>query len=157
MIKDMLCKRNIVTILILYISFVFIQSLFFKYTASAETIHIFGILNAWAEDSFGISGLFLPPGIFNAYVIGTAELLASICLLTGLFSRFKICIPLGAFMALGIISGAICFHLFTPLGVNVLGDMGLLFILACGVWASAITLIVIHKDMALNFVKNRKR
>ncbi len=155
-IKDILHKKNIVTILILYISFVFVQSLFFKYTASVETIHIFGTLDAWAEDSFGISGLFLPPGIFNAYVIGTAELLASACLLTGLFSRFKICIPLGALMAVGIISGAIFFHLCTPLGVDVLDDKGVLFILACGVWASAVALIVIHKDMALAFLKNRK-
>ncbi len=156
MMKDILCKKNIVAILILYISFVFIQSLFFKYTASAETIYIFEILDAWAEDSFGISGLFLPPGIFNAYIIGTAELFASLCLLMGLFSRFKICIPFGALMALGIISGAIFFHLFTPLGIDV-GDMGLLFIMACGIWVSAITLIVIHKDIALSFLKNRNR
>jgi hypothetical protein len=33
-------------------------------------------------------------------------------------------------------SGAIFFHLFTPLGVVIMGDGGELFTLACGVWIS---------------------
>ena len=39
-------------------------------------------------------------------------------------------------MAIGIMTGAISFHLFTPLGVEILGDGGELFVLACGVWIS---------------------
>ena len=42
----------------------------------------------------------------------------------------------GAVLAIGIMSGAIFFHLFTPLGVVILGDGGELFTLACGVWIS---------------------
>jgi uncharacterized membrane protein YphA (DoxX/SURF4 family) len=141
------------TVLILFIAFVFIQSLFFKFTGSTETDHIFGTLDAWASQTFGISGLFLPPGIFNAYVIGSAELVASIILLTGLLSRFKILIPLGALLAMGVISGAIVFHLFTPLGIEVLGDGGTLFFMACGVWISSLILIILHRQSLLSLIK----
>ncbi|MEO1082277.1 MAG: DoxX family membrane protein [Pseudomonadota bacterium] len=134
-------SRKIQIALTIYISFVFIQSLFFKFSNSPETQHIFSTLDAWAADSFGASGLFLPPGPFNAYVIGSAELVASLMLLIGLAVRFLWVNTLGALLALGIISGAIVFHLFTPLGVDVQGDGGLLFGMAVGVWFAALTLI----------------
>ena len=138
--------------MVLYISIVFIQALRFKYFDSHETLHIFGTLNQWAEDRFGIAGLFMPPGIFNAYVIGTAELIASIIMLTGLFTVKKYLMPIGALMSFGIISGAIFFHLFTPLGVNVLNDGGVLFMSACGIWIMSITITVINKDELLGLV-----
>ncbi|QXQ07784.1 hypothetical protein KX816_07210 [Sphingosinicellaceae bacterium] len=55
--------------------------------------------------------------------------------------------PYAALLALGVISDAILFHLFTPLGVSVVNtdgsrDGGELFALACGVWASAAILII---------------
>ena len=146
-------KKVFIGILVFYIAFVFIQSLFFKFTGSPETDHIFGTLDAWANDTFGIEGLFVPPGIFNAYVIGTAELIASIMLLIGLFTRKKLLIPLGALMSLGIISGAIVFHLFTPLGIEVMGDGGVLFIMACGVWLSSAILIMLNITTLLSLVK----
>ncbi len=129
------------------------QSLFFKFTDSIETIHIFTTLDKWATDSFGISGLFLWPGIFNAYMIGTAELIASLCLLVGWLTRYTLFIPIGAVVALSIISGAVFFHLASPLGVNVLDDGGLLFILACGVWISSAVLIFTHKHIFLQLIK----
>jgi len=110
-----------------YIAFVFVQSLFFKFTGSEESIFIFSTLRDWS----GI-GLFEP---FGRFFIGASELVASILLF---IPRTRI---FGAGMALGIISGAIVFHLFTPLGVEIMGDGGLLFTLACGVWiASALIL-----------------
>ena len=129
-------------ILSVFIAFVFIQSLFFKFTDAPETQYIFGTLKQWAFDSFGLQGLFIVPGIFNQYVIGSAELAASILILTGLLTKFKILNPLGALMALGVISGAIFFHLFTPLGVEVQGDGGTLFTMAVGVWLSSLYLIL---------------
>ena len=141
-------KKKIFTrVFVTYIAFVFVQSLFFKFTGSPETEHIFGTLDIWAENTFGIEGLFLAPGIFNAYVIGSAELVASILLLAGIITSRKILVPLGALMAMGIISGAIIFHLFTPLGIEVLGDGGTLFFMACGIWVSALTLIIMHKKL----------
>lgn len=128
-------------VLSVFISFVFIQSLFFKFSNAPETQHIFGTLDQWATDSFGVEGLFLAPGIFNQYVVGSAELVASILLLAGLFTKFKFLNPLGALVALGVISGAIFFHLFTPLGIEVQGDGGILFFMAVGIWFSSIALI----------------
>ena len=125
----------------IFIAFIFVQSLFFKFSNAPETQHIFGTLDQWASDSFGISGLFLPPGLFNQYVVGTGELIASALLLLGLFTQFKWLNPLGALVALGVISGAIFFHLFTPLGVDVQGDGGALFGTAVAIWVSAAILV----------------
>jgi len=124
------------------ISFIFVQSLFFKFTDAPETQHIFTTLDRWASSSFGLEGLFLPPGIFNQYVIGTAELVAAVFLLSGLLTKIKILNPLGALLSLGIMSGAIVFHLFTPLGVDVQGDGGALFYMAVFIWLASLTLVL---------------
>lgn len=155
MIAKYLTRKNITAAMAIYISVVFIQALRFKYTDSTETLHIFGTLNDWAYQSFGLEGLFLPPGIFNAYVIGTSELIASILMLIGVFTARKVLIPIGAAMSFGIISGAIFFHLFTPLGVDVLGDGGLLFASACGIWLVSLILMWLNKHEILGlFAKN---
>lgn len=114
-----------------YIAFVFVQSLFFKFTGSVESIFIFSTLRDWS----GI-GLFEP---FGRFFIGSCELVASILLF---IPRTRI---FGAGMALGIISGAIVFHLFTPLGVEIMGDGGLLFALACGVWIASATILWLER------------
>ena len=130
-----------IIILSLFISFVFIQSLFFKFTNAPEPQFIFGTINLWAANTLGLKNLFVPPGIFNQYVIGSFELIASLLLLLGAFTRFKTFNFYGAFLALCLMSGAIFFHLFTPLGIDVLNDGGTLFYMAIGVWlASAILL-----------------
>lgn len=136
--------------LVLFIAFVFVQSLFFKFTDSPETQYIFGTLNEWAG-GLGLPGVFAPNGIASQYVVGTAELVASLILLSSLLPKFRGVRPVGALLALGVISGAIFFHLFTPLGVSVLNtdgtrDGGLLFGMACGVWASAATLLWLDRD-----------
>jgi uncharacterized membrane protein YphA (DoxX/SURF4 family) len=143
-------RRHLPVILTLYIAFVFIQSLFFKFTDSPETQYIFGTLDAWGA-SLGAPGLFARDGIFSQYVVGTGELIASALLLLGLARRFRLLQPLGALMALGVISGAIFFHLFTPLGVSVVNtdgtrDGGQLFALACGVWVAATALLWINRE-----------
>ena len=155
MLKKYLTKKNITTVMTLYISVVFIQALRFKFTDSVETLHIFTTLNTWAYDTFGVEGLFLSPGIFNAYVVGTSEFIASIVMLIGLFSSRKFLIPVGALMSLGIISGAIFFHLFTPLGINVLGDGGLLFSSACAIWLMSLAIIVMNKDFLMVLISKK--
>ncbi len=149
MMSKYFTKKALTTVMVLYISIVFIQALRFKFFDSVETLHIFSTLNIWAFDTFGIEGLFLPPGIFNAYVVGISEFIASIVMLIGLFSSRKFLIPIGALMSLGIISGAIFFHLFTPLGINVLDDGGLLFSTACGIWIMSLAIIFMNKDSLL--------
>ncbi len=135
--------------LTLYIAFVFIQSLFFKFTNSPETQYIFGTLDRWAG-GFGLGGVFSPRGIFSQYVVGTAELAASGLLLLALFPAFRALQPWGALLALAVISGAIFFHLFTPLGISVRNadgtlDGGVLFALACGVWLAAAGLLLLGR------------
>lgn len=142
-------RRYLPIALTLYIAFVFIQSLFFKFSNSPETQYIFGTLEAWGA-SLGFAGLFAPSGIFSQYVVGTGELIASALLLAGLSQQLRVLRPVGALMAIGVISGAIFFHLFTPLGVSVLNtdgtrDGGELFALACGVWVAAALLLWLSK------------
>jgi hypothetical protein len=142
-------------LLTLFVAFVFIQSLFFKFTGSPETVYIFqGKLDPWAA-SLGFKGVFAPGGIFSAKAVGTAELVASLLLLAGAFiAQQRLVQVAGAALGLGVISGAIFFHLFTPLGIAVVNtdgssDGGELFMLACGVWVSCALLLWIRRDVWL--------
>lgn len=151
-------RAALLWVLTLYIAFVFVQSLFFKFTDSPETQYIFRTLDVWAG-GFGLNGLFARSGIFSQYVIGTAELVASILLLTGLVLGRTWLHGLGALLAIGVISGAIFFHLFTPLGVSVVNadgtqDGGELFALACGVWVSAAIIVWIRRDSLLGIAQS---
>lgn len=125
-------KPYLIWALCAYIAFVFVQSLFFKFTGAPESIFIFTTLREWS----GIS-LFEPAG---RWIIGSAELVASILLFV---PRVRI---FGAALAIGIMTGAIYFHLFTPLGVDILGDHGELFTLACGVWLSGWIILALSRN-----------
>ena len=151
-------RKLITPALTLYVAFVFIQSLFFKFTDSPETQYIFRTLDLWGA-SLGFPGLFGHQGIFSQYVVGTAELVASVILLLALLPSLRMLRPVGAAMGLGVISGAIFFHLFTPLGVSVVNadgtrDGGELFSLACGVWLSCATMLWISRG-DLPFLRGR--
>jgi uncharacterized membrane protein YphA (DoxX/SURF4 family) len=143
-----------------YVAFVFIQSLFFKFTNSPETVYIFGTLNAWAG-TLGAPGLFAANGIFSQYVVGTFELIASSVLLFGYLLRKPVVHAFGALMSMGVISGAIFFHLFTPLGVQVLNtdgtlDGGELFSLACGVWVASLIILLMRRQEVVDAFRQRR-
>jgi hypothetical protein len=151
-------KKNGHWLLTAYVAFVFIQSLFFKFTGAPETVYIFqGKLDPWAA-SLGFPGVFAPGGIFSAKVVGSFELIASVLLIVGAaLSRQRAVQVLGAAMGLGVISGAIFFHLFTPLGVTVVNtdgssDGGELFMLACGVWVSCALLLWMRRAVWLSWI-----
>jgi len=153
-------KTQVLWGLTAYVAFVFVQSLFYKFTYSPETAHIFGTLDLWAESAFGYGGLFSPGGPFSAYVVGSAELVASALLITGLFLARPVIHGLGALLGLGIISGAIFFHLFTPLGIvvanealGVESDGGLLFAMAVGVWLSCAAILYARHEVLLATLK----
>lgn len=146
-------------VLSLFVAFVFIQSLFFKFTGSPETVYIFeGKLDPWAA-TLGFAGVFAPGGIFSAKVVGAAELIASVLVLAGaVMAGNRLVQVAGAAMGLGVISGAIFFHLFTPLGIAVINtdgssDNGELFTLACGVWVSCALLLWMRRGVWLPLVK----
>lgn len=128
-------------ILVVFIAFVFIQSLFFKFAGSQETVIIFNTIADWMAGIDILSGLAESFRSYGGWAVGLTELIASILLLIPKTRLW------GAILALGTISGAIFFHLFTPLGVDrAIDDMGntdggVLFYMACAVWvASAITI-----------------
>jgi hypothetical protein len=156
-----LIQRHGHLLLTLFIGFVFIQSLFFKFTDSPETQYIFVTkLDAWAA-TLGFAGVFAPGGIFSAKVVGSAELAASVLLLAGaLVPAWRALQVLGAALGLGVISGAIMYHLFTPLGVAVrnndgTSDGGQLFMLACGVWLSCAVLLFMRRSMWMGWIGRR--
>ena len=121
--------------LIAFVIFVFVQSLFFKFAGSEETDIIFATIAQWMS-TVGLGFATERFANYGGYLIGSAELIASALLLITATRR------LGALLGLGIISGAIFFHLFTPLGINRTIDAagntdgGALFFMACWVWLS---------------------
>ena len=130
--------------LAVFCSLIFLGSLRFKFTNHPNTQEIFGRLNEWAA-SFGAEGLFAQTGLFSQYVIGSAELVASAFLLIGILPRFRRLQGFGALIGFAVMSGAISFHLFTPLGTDPNNDGGLLFVMACLVWLSSIVLVIVHR------------
>ena len=146
--------RTLVPIaLSLFSGAIFLDSLRFKFTNAPETQTIFGKLDAWAA-SFGAEGiLFSQSGIFSQYVIGTAELIATILLLVGLLPRFIKFGVLGNLIALGVMTGAVSFHLFTPLGIDPNNDGGLLFVMAVLVWLSQIVMLYLRRDTLAELIR----
>ena len=137
--------------LAIFIAVVFVQSLFFKFSNSYETQHIFGTIGDWMA---GIGFLEFAAASFAAYggyTVGTVELIASILLLIRRTQIF------GAAIAFGVISGAIFFHLFTPLGVSVIineagdRDGGQLFAMAVLVWLSSLAIMWLRRQDLAGF------
>lgn len=127
-------------------SAIFLDSLRYKFTDHPKTQVIFGRLDRWATD-LGAPGLFGHTGIFSQYVIGTGELIASGLLLIGmLFPKYRFLQPIGALVGLAIMTGAISFHLFTPLGVDPNNDGGGLFMAACVVWLGCVALLLLRMN-----------
>lgn len=140
--------------LAIFVAIVFVQSLFFKFTNSYETQHIFTTIGDW----MGAIGLpaFIASGFaaFGGYTVGTVELLASVLLL---IRRTQ---SLGALVGCLVISGAIFFHLFTPLGVSVVineagdRDGGVLFAMAVGVFISTLVIMWLRRDELAGFLRS---
>lgn len=129
---------------IAFICFVFVQSLFFKFTGSEETVIIFSTIGAW------MANIGLPSSIANGFAnyggwaVGLTELVACVLLIIPKTRLY------GALLAFGLMCGAIFFHLGTPLGVDRVVDAegntdnGLLFVMACGVWLCALIVAVLR-------------
>ena len=141
----MTAKKGFIYALIAFVVFVFIQSLFFKFTGSEETDIIFSTIAQWMND-VGLG--FIAPTFesIGGYAIGGTELVASALLIIPATRKF------GALLGMAVISGAIFFHLATPLGVdrviNAAGDTdgGVLFYMACGVWLSCLLIFILNKE-----------
>ncbi|MGI9279666.1 MAG: DoxX family protein [Endozoicomonas sp.] len=133
-------KEGFKWVLCIYIAFVFVQSLFFKFTDAYETVYIFSVLGNWSGlDWFAEYG---------AYGVGITELIAAILLMIPASRLY------GAILSTGVMAGAVFFHLFTPLGINmpefdnmgnIIGDDGgLLFYNASGMLVAAIVVAILE-------------
>jgi hypothetical protein len=132
-------------------SAVFLDSLRFKFTNAPETQVIFGKLDAWAA-SFGAGGLFDQTGLFSQYVIGSAELIASTLLLVGIVPALRRLQTLGALVASAVMTGAVSFHLLTPLGIDPNNDGGGLFAMAMTVWFASVLYLVFYRATLISIV-----
>ena len=109
-------NQNIISwIAQLIVAVIFLQTLFFKFTGAEESIYIFERLG-------------MEP--WGRYGTGIAELIASLLLLIPATAA------VGALLAMGWMAGAFVSHL-TVLGIEVQGDGGLLFTMACVAFAGA--------------------
>ena len=109
-------------VLRLIAAFIFVQTLYFKITGSPESVYIF--------EKVGMEP-------WGRYASGAVELIAAVLLL---FGRT---VWIGAIIGLGVISGAIFFHL-TTLGIEVQGDGGLLFGMARDVVTQSFAAAAVH-------------
>ncbi len=102
---------------------IMLQTLYFKFTASPESVYIFTSIGMEPWGRIGI---------------GVMELIAAVLIL---YPRATM---LGAFLATGLMCGAIYFHL-SKLGIVVLNDGGQLFVYAIVVMVSSLWLVWIHR------------
>lgn len=132
--KNMTLNYTVIGIWLLRIiaAIIMLQTLFFKFSASEESVYIFTTVGMEPWGRIG-SGIF--------------ELIASVLIL------FPKTTWLGALIGLGVMSGAIFFHL-TKLGIVVKDDGGQLFIYALLVFLSCLVLLIIYRREVLLVVKN---
>jgi hypothetical protein len=103
----------------------------FKLTGAEGSVMLFNTLADW----LWISGYEQPFRL----TVAIAELIASVLLInTG--SRMY-----GALLTLGIMSGAIFFHVVSPPGIDPYNDGGQLFMEACWTWLSAAVILLIYR------------
>lgn len=127
---------------------IFFQSLFFKFSGSEETEIIFGTIGSWMEGIPVLASIAPAFASHGGLVIGGVELIAGIALLIPA-TRFW-----GALLGICTISGAIFFHLATPLGVDRVVDAagntdgGVLFYMACLVWVCCAATLALSRRPA---------
>ncbi len=124
-------------VLRLLASVILLQTLFFKFSASEESVFIFSTIGI---EPWGRIGT------------GVMELIAAILILIPRTTA------LGSLLAIGLMSGALFFHI-TTLGIEVKGDGGQLFIYALLVFISSLILLSFHRkqltEVAGKFFVNR--
>lgn len=107
--------KHLPLVLALIVAFVFLQSLVFKFAGlfgepADITVIIFSSVGEWMK-SIGLGAIGDAFSQYGGVVVGLTELIASILILITA-TRFW-----GALLGLGLMTGAIFFHIFTPLGL----------------------------------------
>src|SRR5688572_8674498 len=121
------CMENLKTLFYwtvrIVAAIIMLQTLYFKFTASEESVFIFTTVGMEPWGRIGV---------------GVLELVASVLILIN-FTAW-----LGALLALGLMGGAIMMH-FTILGIEVKGDGGQLFLYALVVAICSGIVLLINK------------
>jgi len=128
-------KNTISWALRLTVAVILLQTLYFKFTAHPDSVHIFSALGL---EPWGRIGL------------GVVELITAIIILVPTTKMY------GILISLGIILGAVFSHLLV-LGLSVKNDGGGLFALALVVLFSSSTLLIIHKSEFVTLFKITKK
>jgi len=110
---------------------IMLQTLYFKFSAAPESVYIFSTLG-------------MEPG--GRIGIGIMELIASFLIL------YPPTTAIGAGMGIGVMSGAIFYHL-TKLGIVVMNDNGQLFAYSLIVLISCLWLVIIYRNDILHLLK----
>ncbi len=124
---------------VIIVAFILFMTLPFKFGGAPETNHIFDTVGQYLGlDFFRNNG---------AYIIGGLELIAGVMILLPAMRH------LGAALATGLLSGAIFFHLASPLGTTirwmedgVMQEDADMFIMAIVAWACAAWVTWIHRS-----------
>lgn len=112
-------------------AYLMLQTLFYKFSGSEESVYIFSTLGM---EPWGRIGT------------GALELVAAVLILIPRTTAF------GALLAIGLMAGALFFHL-TKLGIEIKGDGGLLFAYALIVFISSSVLLWVYKQQLLSLLK----
>ncbi|WP_028862663.1 hypothetical protein [Psychromonas aquimarina] len=155
-------------LIVLWTSKVFLLSLPYKFTLHPDTQHIFGTIGQWMNGILGdAAGTWFSS--YGSYVVGAFELITALILLSPvlfwMLTKIRIIAgapsqsmmhAVGGLMASGVMAGAVFFHLFTPLGIEVIhegqSDHGSLFYAAVSILIFGFLLFVINY-MQLQSVK----
>jgi hypothetical protein len=119
-----------------YIAYILLWYLPFKFYPDS---YLFQVLEDWAGLPW-----FEP---YFRYLTGGVEAVASLLLfIPGLQVA-------GAAAAFGTMTGAIFFHVFTPLGIDPYNDGGKLFTEACTLWVFSLAILFMRRDEILPLLK----
>jgi hypothetical protein len=139
-------KKNYLIIALRFIAaIIMLQTLYFKFTAHPEAVHIFSTIGM---EPYGRIG------------VGVGELIASAMLL------IPATVWMGAALGIGLMMGALFFHLTTPLGIQVMftdtngqmiNDHGQLFLMALIVLVSCTIILWKQKELMFSFINNLLR
>ena len=110
---------------------ILLQTLYFKFTASPESVYIFSTIGMEPWGRIGV---------------GVVELIAGVLLLLSATAW------IGAGLALGLMAGAIGMHL-TLLGIEVQNDGGQLFIYALVVTFCSVFVLMVNKEKIQALIK----
>jgi hypothetical protein len=117
------------------IAFVYLWYLQYKFLGHEGSVQLFTTITDWLHLHGHEKAMRIG--------VGTAELIASILLLVPATQ------VLGAAFSFGIITGAIFFHLVSPLGIDPYGDGGELFKMAVAVWLASAGILLIRRREVL--------